>query len=408
MSDCSCNKFKVEQLNVNLEEKDGFLFFNNCWNDASCRFKFKKDPLDDISFLKNLSFPEELSAIYHKDEQLYEFIFAPLNNDFTRKFNYIYDGKKFELFYTTPTSKFEKLACNFQIGDTEDISDRAFSLMRYLRYYKKRGYIKQELYPINFFIKGNFNEMTYSEHIEFFKQVNFLMTYYDRKSPFILINNSIDADPSRIKTPCKMNKYDFPTILNSKKYDSTLIDLLEAARTTTSIRLKYIFYYQVIEYCSYYYIENELKRRVENIIRTPDILNSNSYSQSIIELFSDYLKNKPDSQRMNKLLCDFCEYDDIKDEILTNEDFFTEDTIFEGGLKINKIFNKKEDINNPPNGIIDLIRKNIDTIRNVLVHSRESRENTLIVPTQTNNVRLMPYLYLLRRIAEVIVIKYVP
>ena len=407
MSDCSCNKFKVEQLNVNLEEKDGFLFFNNCWNDASCIFKFKNDPLDDISFLKNLSFPEELSAIYHKDEQLYEFIFAPLSNDFSRKFNYIYEGKSFELFYSTPTSIFKKLATNFQLGDTEDISDRAFALMRYSHYYKK-DCLKQGLFPINFFIKGNFNEMKYSEHIDFFKQVNFLMSYYDRKSPYIIINNSLDADPSKVKTPCKMNTYDFPTMLNSKKYDSTLIDLLEAARSATSIRLKYIFYFQVIEYCSYYYIENELKRRVENIIRTPDILNSNSYSQSIIELFSDYLKNKPDSQRMNKLLCDFCEYDDIKDEILTNEDFFTEDTIFEGGLKIKKIFNKKEDINNPPNGIIELIRKNIDTIRNVLVHSRESRENTLIVPTQTNNVRLMPYLYLLRRIAEVIVIKYVP
>ena len=52
------------------------------------------------------------------------------------------------------------------------------------------------------------------------------------------------------------------------------------------------------------------------------------------------------------------------------------------------------------------IRKNIDIIRNVLVHVRESRENLVIKPTHRNSVLLRPYLYLLRRIAEIVVIKF--
>ena len=111
---------------------------------------------------------------------------------------------------------------------------------------------------------------------------------------------------------------------------------------------------------------------------------------------------------MSKLLTDFCEYEEIKPEILANAKCFVEDIKFDGGWIIKKLFNKEEDINNAPNGIIEIIRKNIDTIRNVLVHARESRENTVISPTPTNNIRLMPYLYLLRRIAETIVIKYLP
>ena len=55
---------------------------------------------------------------------------------------------------------------------------------------------------------------------------------------------------------------------------------------------------------------------------------------------------------------------------------------------------------------MSLIRKNIDTIRNVLVHARESRENVVISPTYKNSDLLRPYLYLLRRIAEVVVIKF--
>ena len=52
-----------------------------------------------------------------------------------------------------------------------------------------------------FFIKGNFNTMSFAEQIDFFKQINFLMTYYDRKSPSILIFNTSEADPSKINQP---------------------------------------------------------------------------------------------------------------------------------------------------------------------------------------------------------------
>lgn len=402
-----CKKFKKNHPNIIFEEKDDLIKLHNCWSDASCAFNFKFKKTSEISFLDNIIMHDELVAIYHIKEQMYEFIFAPLGSEFNREFNYICEGKEFHLFYSRPSKTFEKLSLNFNLNDSDGITERAFALMRYSKYFQQEKDNK-DLYATNFFIKGNFNTMSFAEQIDFFKQINFLMTYYDRKSPSILIFNTSEADPSKINQPCKMQYNEFPKILNSKKFDSTLIDLLEAARTSSSIRLKYIFYYQVIEYASFYYIENEIKRRIENVIRTPDILNSNSYSQIILEIFSDYLKNKPDNQRMSKLLTDFCEYEEIKPEILANAKCFVEDIKFDGGLIIKKLFNKEEDINNAPNGIIEIIRKNIDTIRNVLVHARESRENTVISPTPTNNIRLMPYLYLLRRIAETIVIKYLP
>ena len=49
---------------------------------------------------------------------------------------------------------------------------------------------------------------------------------------------------------------------------------------------------------------------------------------------------------------------------------------------------------------------NITKIRNVIVHLRESRENTVILPTEKNNIYLLPYLYLLRRIAEKVAIQF--
>ena len=248
--------------------------------------------------------------------------------------------------------------------------------------------------------------MPYNEHITFFKHVNFMLSYYDRKSPTIIILDTNDSDIGDISIPCISHKMAFPQTLNSKKLDTTLLELMEAARSSTSYRLKYIFYYQVLEYCSYYYIENDLKRKVRNIVKTPDILNSDAYSQKILELLSDYAQNKSDAQRMDKLISDFCTYDDVKNELLVNGKYFVYDLCFDGGLTICGLFKKIEDIENEPNNIFQSIRKNIDKIRNVLVHARESRENVVISPTHKNVLLLRPYLYLLRRLAEVVVTKF--
>ena len=233
------------------------------------------------------------------------------------------------------------------------------------------------------------------------------MTYYDRKSPYIIIYDSLaNTITDDVKIPCRKDIQAFPRIINSKKIDSTLLELLEAARLSSSYRMKYIFYYQVLEYCSYYYLENELKRKLTNIIKSPDILNSDIYSAKIIELYSEYNKNHTDTQKLDKLLADLCVYDDIKNELAVNSKYFVEKVCFDGGLEIDGIFNNKDEINTPPKGIMVNIRKNIDTIRNVLVHARESRENVVISPTSKNSMLLRPYLYLLRRMAEVVVLRF--
>ena len=101
---------------------------------------------------------DELLAIYHIKEQMYEFIFTPLANKFQRDFKYIFEGKEFHLYYSTPTKAFEKLSLHFDLNDSDGISDRAFAFMRYSQYYteEKENPI---LYPTNFFVKGNFRNI---------------------------------------------------------------------------------------------------------------------------------------------------------------------------------------------------------------------------------------------------------
>lgn len=398
----SIDYFRSNNKDVDISTRKGKTLVKKCWNDDSFYFEFASK--SSMSFLKNLIFYKELFGIYHVDKKMYEFIYAPLMEEYNRSFEYIYNGKHYKLYYGTPSLEFKKIATHLLINeDAEMLSDRYIGLARYFHYYQEK---KSSMFPTNFFIEGDFCE-DFNEHLEFFKHVNLMMTYYDRRSPFIALYDTTEEEVSDdIKIPCNSDVQPFPRIINTKQLNSTLLELIEAARTSNSYRMKYIFYYQILEYCSYYYIENDLKRRLTNIVKTPDILNSDKYSSKIIELYSDYFKRNTDVQRMEKLLIDLCTYDDIKNELEKNANYFVEKTCFDGGLVIDGLFNKTEEIMNPPKSIMISIRKNIDTIRNVLVHARESRENVVIKPTRRNSLLLRPYLYLLRRIAEIIVIKF--
>lgn len=398
--------FKSNNECVEIINTDTKISIIKGWGDDSIYFEY--DIQDNLEPLDRIVLKKELFALYHIDKQMYEFIFLPLPEKYERTFDYIFCGKEFHLSYEQPTETFISLAQQCRHSDCTDITDRAYALLRYHSYYKsfENEALVQELYPTNFFIKGPFDEISYEEHLELFKHVNFMLTYYDRKSPNILIYDNKNDSIEEVSIPCKSKNESFPKIINGGRLDPTLLELMKAANDTGSYRLKYIFYFQVLEYCSYYYIENSLRRNITNIIKSPDILNSEKYSHKIIELYSDYFKSNKDDKRMERLIQDLCTYDDIKEEIKSNRSFFTRKLQFDGGFCICPLFNNEEEIDNPPASIFTLIRKNIDSIRNVIVHARETRENAVIKPTTRNSRLLAPYLYLLRRLAETVIIKY--
>lgn len=401
------------ELNPSIEKETETEHINlkGLWSDSSFMCRFEKG----INFtpLKEVYLPPELSAIYHSGEKKLEVIYAPFSPEvpfLNRNFKINIGSKSFECSFSKCSETLQFFATGFK-----EIENQSKTFYRNLRYF--RDYFKPESapkgaakffegkIPISFWIEGDFDDGQ-TDFIDLVKHINFYMKFFDRKSSEILIFLP-DEKEKDFELPCFNKKDNFPKEINGRNINPVILDLLQIASDTSNVRLKYIFYYQILEYCAYYNLNEDLKRKLNNIIRKPDLIDkSDIYSNLIVEEFKNYFKANDDKQKLEILINEYVDYDDIKEEINCNMKYFTETLEFDGGLNIKPILKEGSDLDNPPRDIIDSIIKRVSNIRNALVHMRESRENKVILPSKKNNHLLLPYLYLIRRLSENVAIKY--
>lgn len=402
-------EFKKLNPTVEIVTETEHINITGLWNDSSLMCRFPKETNLDI--LNSIILPEEFSAIIHNADNCIEFIFGPLHPEdsiINRKFEFNYNNENFELSYESPTLVLETIAKGFR--PNEESTDTRYRNLRpfkdFYREDKTPGMEKffKDRVPISFFIKGNIDKI--DNYTEFAKHLNFYMKFYHRRSPAILIFSE-KQEKDEFNEYCHTIENGFPEHINSIQIEPVILDLFHIATETPNIRMKYIFYYQVLEYCSYYYLNEDLKRKLNNVVKNPDIINnSNHYSKILVEEFKNYFKANDDRQKLEKLINNYVSYSDIQEEIIANYEYFSTDLEFEGGFKITALIKGEEDAKDPHKDILKSIVDRVDKIRNVLVHIRESRENKVILPTRKNNHLLIPYLFLVRRIAETIAIKY--
>lgn len=407
--------FKGHNPNIKIDTTDGKYNLSALWGVQNMNFSFSSE---EFKKLKGIEFPSRYAAMYHHTRtEKYEFFFTlekkseePL---LQRKIIFNYKQLCFKAYYAQATPTFDMIASKFADNEINVYDSRNLHRFRY--YYIKDtlpAEIKEslaDLLPINFFVEGPFNKISYDEHLRLFKHINFYMTYYDRHTPQIMIYDIPTIDTSSIKQPCLTENYDFPSEIEAIEIDDSIIDLFEAARETPSIRLKYIFYFQVLEFCAFYHLKENLKNSLSNILRNPDIISKREYyAQRIVDELKESFKQNDDSAKIESVICVYCKSEDIENEIQSNIDYFTAKIEFDGGFCIDPLFDKKAVSKDAIDVNLKIVKNNIEKIRNVLVHARESRETKVIKQTSDNMEKIKPYLYLLRRIAEVVAYRMNP
>ena len=391
---------------------DKYLMVINPWNDDSLFFHFNLDAIDKVvSILNNLILSPRFTAIYHKDLKEMEFIYTLLEKKderLNRNFDFNYCGKTYNCSFRHSSDRLLFLAENYKPSGKPSVYDyRNLSLFKnYIKLKNKKeieDFIPEviaNMVPVSFFI-NNLEEWDEESFIDIFKHVNFFMKYYDRRTPTILIHQDIDENSEPIKQLQFLDPK-FPTSITCSKKNIFLLDLISAADNVAT-RLQFIYYYQVLEYAAFYYIDNEIKKRINFLLHNPGLLSKIDESVSnIIDIFTSIRQS--DEAKINKVVEVYCDPIILWQEIKENLPYFSKEQVFEGGFKLKEFI--PSDIDSESFSKIwlpktpDFFRK----IRNALVHGRERRQEFLISPSKSNDLKLKPWNNVIRRAAEQIAI----
>ena len=167
--------------------------------------------------------------------------------------------------------------------------------------------------------------------------------------------------------------------------------------------MKFIYYYQILEYAAFYYVDDSIRRNLLRIVCTPDILsNPEKYISRILDAVSE--SRQEIEAKIEKIVYSSCTPDVIWSELQQNIAYFTTRQEFEGGFVLEPFVCEDTTLETfttmwHPNTAVTLRH-----IRNALVHGRERRGGPIITPTRDNEVKIRPWLPIIRRVAEQVII----
>lgn len=382
-----------------VERKDDVVLADP-WDDDTIILRFSDDPDELIEDLNHIYLPPRLTAIWHKDTKDLEVIFTayPLPDSLKRrKFTFQDEPiRDVECQFEESSQRLMRLAhASRPVSAPTDTSHRnlqSFSTFQHHVREHPDSDLARDGAPISFWIRNiDFDE---DAIVALCRKINFYMSYADPKSPLIVVHRTQVADKEHIKDPYPKVS-DFPQIIRGKSLDSYLLGLWESSVGAADPFRRFIYLYQILEYCAFYHVQEGILKVIRRAIQTPDALSR------VPELAREVLDAVVDDRLQEAQKLVLCIESCVRPEKLwtaiePNAESFSKQVHFDGGFSLPALINSDlgyEDFARTWNPkFADSIRK----IRNALVHARESRQVGVIAPTQDNYDKLAPWLYPLR------------
>jgi hypothetical protein len=252
--------------------------------------------------------------------------------------------------------------------------------------------------PRCFFVKPS-NPITGIDIENISRHLNFLMKYYDRKSP--VINIRLDSDQQEQVKLVKPRRYIeecFPASFALNSVDDFILQLLGIA-SESNPRFAFIYYYQVFEYAGFYFLDSKVKKELNLFMRDPSIVSCSDDKLMQLFVFLSEL-NHSDEVKMRKVIEELCDPKVIWKELEHDKEFFSNPIDFDGGFNLPALI-AKDTTEETWNAMwMPKLFDNLTKIRNCLVHARERRQCNVILPSNNNNRKIKRYLPLLSRLAE--------
>lgn len=353
------------------------------WGDSTLDMLLPHDPAEIIDILNSLVLPERLSALWHSDTQDIEVIWTalPLSGDqqeiADRKFTFQFGGKSYKCEFGAASERLTTIAG--LVAPTTNPTDTNFrNMLSFIRmaHQGRNDADKTEYRARSFWIRKVKLDSTAA--VRMIECLNFYMTYYDARSPTVLIHDV--HDPVAPQHRYRDDK--FPSKIVGRPFDENLMSFWDATHQRNTM-LRFIFYYRIIEYAASHYVDAAVRAKLIKVVSDPAIgVNAERAVENILCAYDG--ARADDVPRFNALITASVDPAIVWREIESNKAVFSKKIAFDGGFTLAALINKDETAKTFSDGGLVKFADSIRKIRNVLVHGRDQNTATAITPTPRN------------------------
>ena len=305
------------------------------WGVEAIEIPLRSDDEKLFEALNAVRLPPRFTAIWHEDTREFEVIYTVLKKEIhllERRFDFRYRGSCYHCGFGPSSPRLRTIARKARPSGSASRSDYRnlqpfYQFERMLEEHPDADYVTNGK-PTSFWIRGidGYDDDRIGDLV---RNLNFHMSYFDRHTPTILIHEESVAS-HRVNDLHRPDIASFPDSLSGQDIDQHLLILWASAQRGDPF-LRFIHYYQILEYAGFYHVKDKIRREMERAIAAPDAVSRpDRVAQQILDAMS--ADRRHDEAKINEMIeecVDLQEMWNILDGSLAD---FSEDVELDGGF----------------------------------------------------------------------------
>ena len=360
-----------------LDMRDDHLVVIKPWGDETLEIDIGDDEVADA--LNNVRLPPSFTAIWHADTKDFEVIWAPVAQDseyLKRRFTAVARGQAYQCEFAAASQRLLTIA-----EAARPVLPPRATVHRNLLYLQRSGIEGAEwgaegLVPTYFWVRAiDWDE---SVIMDFVRQLNFYMHYFDTETPLILIHETATPMPETPRPRFLLDN--FPERIVIRQLESHLLSLWETVRRAPGDpRHVFLYCYQIIEFASFYYLKDDQSQQLRRILVAPETATRpDDGIRQVLDVVAEFKAR--DEERVVAVVRQFVDPVVIWKEIELCGAYFSAEMPFEGGFRLPPLIKSDWTLEDFKLAWLPKLPDALRQIRNALVHSRESRMVSVITP----------------------------
>ncbi len=380
---------------ANIATQGSEVHVRNPWGDPTLTLIAKADDEELFEALNNVFLPVRFTAIWHVDTKDLEVIWTalPVGQEIkNRAFSFKFEQHDYRCEFAESSSRLTTVARSFRpISEPTNTNHRnleSFRFFQMLAKDPKRRAAIDDWKPKSFWI----HQIDWDENIvmDVARHINFFMSYFDRQTPRIIVHDEASAGASTA-TALRFPFDNFPAEIKGRSVDRNLLSLWESAIEASDTFRRFLYYYQILEYAAFYYLDDKALNQIKKILASPECsMEIDSCARQVMDLM---IENKmADEAKIVAIVNQMVDPKEVWKELQPYKDFYSKEVIFDGGFSLPALIKADWEVGDFVAAWTPKFPDALRKIRNALVHAREMRMVNVISPTKTNYDRLRPWI----------------